>query len=256
MDKFSTETSMSASSMFSSTLPAEKRALSDVLQNTRRGGNYGSLAKSQVQPTYYICHQVEPGETIQRLSLRYGVTVQEIKRVNKLWSDASLSLLETVHIPVNGSQLLTLRNQYPTLNVIQTSPTTNPTRKSSIQSEQMNSSVRSSDSSNSIIEPNSTTVNFQDYFSKIDEQINLSKKTLQSLDTKQYPKFESSNGHQSDDSTTSSTSRNSATSGRKQGNTLSENNIFVTIATQNSREKHISAALERIQREKDDFDEL
>jgi hypothetical protein len=37
---------------------------------------------------------------------------------------------------------------------------------------------------------------------------------------------------------------------------LSDNSVFVNIATQNSREKHVSAALERIQREKDNFDEL
>jgi hypothetical protein len=37
---------------------------------------------------------------------------------------------------------------------------------------------------------------------------------------------------------------------------LSHNSVFVNITPQNQREKHISAALERIQREKDDFDEL
>jgi hypothetical protein len=67
-----------------------------------------------------------------------------------------------------------------------------------------------------------------------------------------------SNGNNSDESTSS---QNGSTTiwnnGRHKGiHHLSDNSVFVNIATQNSREKHVSAALERIQREKDDFDEL
>ena len=59
----------------SATNQTEKRALNDVSQNTRRGGNYGSLAKSQLQPTFYICHQVESNDTMQRLALKYSINV-------------------------------------------------------------------------------------------------------------------------------------------------------------------------------------
>lgn len=37
---------------------------------------------------------------------------------------------------------------------------------------------------------------------------------------------------------------------------LSDNSVFVNISSQNSREKHVTAALKRIQQEQDDFDEL
>jgi hypothetical protein len=37
---------------------------------------------------------------------------------------------------------------------------------------------------------------------------------------------------------------------------LSDNSAFVNITTQASREKHVSTALQRLQREKDNFDEL
>ena len=111
--------------------------------------------------------------------------MQEIKRVNKIWSDAELRLLETVYIPVNPSQIPTLRSLYSTLNVVQSaSPTTNRTRKSSttsVTTDEFSTSLQSSDSSTSI--PTTTTTNaFQDYFSKIDQQIRSSKKSLQSLD--------------------------------------------------------------------------
>jgi hypothetical protein len=123
--------------------------------------------------------------------------IQEIKRVNKLWSDAELSLLENVYIPVNSSQLSTLRTLYPTLNIVQNlSPTTNRERKSlanAVTNDEATSSIRSSDSSTSILSAATTTNNssYQDYLSKIDQQIRTSKKSLQSFDVnKQHPRYE------------------------------------------------------------------
>src|SRR5271163_3618782 len=59
MDKLPTDISTSATSS-SATSPAESRTLRDVVYNSKRsGGNYGSLAKSQIQPTFYISHKVE-----------------------------------------------------------------------------------------------------------------------------------------------------------------------------------------------------
>ena len=114
--------------------------------------------------------------------------VQDIKRVNKVWSDAELSLLERIFIPVNASQLSTLRTAYPTVTVVQNLPSTSiRTRKSSINSvasDDATSFIRSSDSTMSI--PAATTNSpFQDYFSRIDQQIRSSKKSLQSMDDKQ-----------------------------------------------------------------------
>lgn len=75
MDKIASEISNSAltSSPAAST---ERRTLSDVVHSTKRsGGNYGSLAKSQLQPTIYICHKVESDDTMQRLALKYSINV-------------------------------------------------------------------------------------------------------------------------------------------------------------------------------------
>ena len=55
----------------------------------------------------------------------------------------------------------------------------------------------------------------------------------------------------------SQSTTSSPNSGRHKGaHHLSDNSVFVNIPTQSSREKHVSAALKRIQREKDNFDEL
>lgn len=267
MDKFLNETSLTSNNS------TEKRSLTNVVQTTKRpGGNYGSLAKSQLQPNHYVCHRVENDDTLQRLALKYSVNIQEIKRANKIWSDAELRLRENVFIPVHPNQLVTLRSLYPTLNVVQSaSPIMNRTRKSSTSSmtnDEFQNSLQSSDSSASITttaSAASTTNAFENYFSKIDQQINSSKKSLQSLDIdKKYSKSNkfdtsyTSNGNNSDDSNSSQTSRTKIwNNGRNNGvHHVSDSNVFVSITTQNSRDKHVSAALERIQREKDNFDEL
>jgi len=118
--------------------------------------------------------------------------IQEIKRVNKLWSDAELGLLESVHIPVNSTQLATLQTIYPSLDIIQNLPSlTNPRRKSSINSitnDEITPSIQSLDSSTSI--PTTNTSSYQDYLSKIDQKIRLTKQSLQSLDVKkEEPKY-------------------------------------------------------------------
>jgi hypothetical protein len=75
MDKIATEISINGL-IPSTTTPTEKRALSEVIPPTKRsGGNYGSLAKSALQPTFYICHKVESDDTIQRLALKYSINV-------------------------------------------------------------------------------------------------------------------------------------------------------------------------------------
>ncbi|CAF1293445.1 unnamed protein product [Adineta ricciae] len=246
MDKFPTDNS---SSPFD--VSPEARTLRDVVHSSKNTGrNYGSLAKSQIQPIFYISHRVELDDTLQRLALKYSINIQEIKRVNQVWSDAELRLLESVYIPVNATQLTSLQSLYPSLEILQNLPPITNRRQSSIN-EDATSSMRSSDSTTSI--PTSNTSSYQDYFSKIDQQIRLTKKSLQSLDMNPQDSNVQST-LESDITSTRTTMRNND---RHRGaHHLSDNSVFVNIMSQNSREKYISTALQRIQREKDNFDEL
>lgn len=75
MDKTPTDISTGAS-FTSTTTPTETRTLRDVVYSSKRsGGGYGSLAKSQIQPTFYICHKTESNDTLQRLALKYSINV-------------------------------------------------------------------------------------------------------------------------------------------------------------------------------------
>ncbi|CAF0744521.1 unnamed protein product [Rotaria sordida] len=244
-------------------ISTETRTLRDLVHSSKRiGGNYGSLAKSKTLPTFYIVHKIESDDTLQRLTLKYSINIQEIKRVNKLWSDAELGLLEHVYIPVNSPQISILRSQYPTLDIVQNLPSsTNHRRKSSINTNTTDE-ISSSDSSISISTTNNSSC--QDYLSRIDQQIQLTKKTLQLMDIReQHPNSKSHEiftSHISNKNDTNSCKNNCTTSRNNEQHTsahhLSDNSVLSNITKHNSREKYITAALERIQREKDDFDEL
>jgi LysM repeat protein len=76
MEKTPTDISTDGSVISTSTSTTETRTLRDVVHSSKRtGGNYGSLAKSQIQPIFYISHKVESDDTLQRLSLKYSINV-------------------------------------------------------------------------------------------------------------------------------------------------------------------------------------
>ncbi|XP_060777934.1 lysM and putative peptidoglycan-binding domain-containing protein 1 isoform X2 [Neoarius graeffei] len=68
----------------------------------QRAKSYGSLVTSCVSPVRQnrIQHQVQPGETLQGLSLKYGVSMEQIKRANRLYTNDSIFLKKFLSIPV------------------------------------------------------------------------------------------------------------------------------------------------------------
>ncbi|XP_067305726.1 lysM and putative peptidoglycan-binding domain-containing protein 1 isoform X1 [Pseudorasbora parva] len=76
----------------------------------QRTRSYGSLVSSSLSPVRQrrIEHKVQPGETLQGLSLKYGVSVsrlirkqmEQIKRANRLYTNDSIFLKESLFIPI------------------------------------------------------------------------------------------------------------------------------------------------------------
>ncbi|XP_028326208.1 lysM and putative peptidoglycan-binding domain-containing protein 1 [Gouania willdenowi] len=62
-----------------------------------RSKSYGSLLVQS--PTRYVDHTIQPGETLQGLSLKYGVSMEEIKRANRLYTNDSIFLKKSLLIP-------------------------------------------------------------------------------------------------------------------------------------------------------------
>uniref|UniRef100_A0A9R1SRX3 LysM and putative peptidoglycan-binding domain-containing protein 2 n=2 Tax=Cyprinus carpio TaxID=7962 RepID=A0A9R1SRX3_CYPCA len=67
--------------------------------------SYGSTA-SVTAPLgeRYIEHRVTDGDTLQGIALKYGVTMEQIKRVNKLFSNDCIFLRNTLNIPVKSEK--------------------------------------------------------------------------------------------------------------------------------------------------------
>lgn len=68
----------------------------------QRTRSYGSLVSSSQSPVRQrrIEHKVQLGETLQGLSLKYGVSMEQIKRANRLYTNESIFLKESLFIPV------------------------------------------------------------------------------------------------------------------------------------------------------------
>ncbi|XP_066124054.1 lysM and putative peptidoglycan-binding domain-containing protein 1 [Saccopteryx bilineata] len=74
---------------------------SGLLQGSR-ARSYGSLVQSACSPVRErrLEHQLAPGDTLAGLALKYGVTMEQIKRANRLYTNDSIFLKKTLYIPV------------------------------------------------------------------------------------------------------------------------------------------------------------
>ncbi|XP_034410387.1 lysM and putative peptidoglycan-binding domain-containing protein 1 [Cyclopterus lumpus] len=89
-------------SNFGATFNAEPPAGRSELLRGGRARSYGSLVRSPLSPVRQrrVEHQVQPEDTLQGLSLKYGVSMEQIKRANRLYTNESIFLKKSLWIPV------------------------------------------------------------------------------------------------------------------------------------------------------------
>jgi len=71
-----------------------------LLQNFDPRKTYGTCSGGSSVWTNFLDHMVEEGETLAGLSLRYNITIQDIKLANKIWTNEGLWPGRTLRIPV------------------------------------------------------------------------------------------------------------------------------------------------------------
>uniref|UniRef100_A0A8C6SWK1 LysM and putative peptidoglycan-binding domain-containing protein 1 n=1 Tax=Neogobius melanostomus TaxID=47308 RepID=A0A8C6SWK1_9GOBI len=78
------------------------RLLRIALPACSRTRSYGSLVRAPLSPVHHrrVEHTLQPGETLQGLALKYGVTMEQIKRANRLYTNESIFLKKSLSIPV------------------------------------------------------------------------------------------------------------------------------------------------------------
>ncbi|KAF6736585.1 LysM and putative peptidoglycan-binding domain-containing protein 1 [Oryzias melastigma] len=82
-----------------------------LLRGTRTK-SYGSLVRCSPSPPVrqrHVEHTVQSGDTLQGLALKYGVSMEQIKRANRLYTNDSIFLKKSLSIPVM-SDLIDVQN--------------------------------------------------------------------------------------------------------------------------------------------------
>ncbi|XP_032686155.1 lysM and putative peptidoglycan-binding domain-containing protein 2 isoform X1 [Odontomachus brunneus] len=77
----------------------ERRCIRDTGKTLKK---YGSTAKHMTRTESLVKHIVSATDTLQGIALKYGVTTEQIRRVNRLWASDSLFLREHLLIPVSA----------------------------------------------------------------------------------------------------------------------------------------------------------
>lgn len=83
----------------------ERRCIRDTGRTLKK---YGSTAKHTTRTETLIKHTVSATDTLQGIALKYGVTMEQIRRVNRLWASDSLFLREHLLIPISAENHLSL----------------------------------------------------------------------------------------------------------------------------------------------------
>ncbi|GJQ66298.1 hypothetical protein Trydic_g4344 [Trypoxylus dichotomus] len=78
-----------------------------IRESARSLKKYGSTSKHVMRNENCIKHIVTSTDTLQGIALKYGVTMEQIRRINRLWASDSLFLREHLLIPINDNTLIT-----------------------------------------------------------------------------------------------------------------------------------------------------
>ncbi|KAJ6664088.1 hypothetical protein lerEdw1_008303 [Lerista edwardsae] len=144
---------------------------------TRTYGSTASVAAPLAER--YLEHRLGPGDTLQGIALKYGVTMEQIKRANKLFTNDCIFLRKTLNIPVITEKPL-LFNGFNLLESPENEADSPPS------CEEPPVIVQEDDSSPSPQEPDNLLpppeeLSAKDFLHRLDLQIKLSKQAAKKL---------------------------------------------------------------------------
>ncbi|NXV48176.1 LYSM2 protein, partial [Uria aalge] len=161
--------------------PESEAELSQRLAHTK-ARSYGSTA-SVAAPLAerYVEHRLSAGDTLQGIALKYGVTMEQIKRANKLFTNDCIFLRKTLNIPVISEKPLLFNG----LNSLE-SPENETVGSSPSCDEGLVTVQEESSSSPSPQEPDNQPtapeeLSAKDFLQRLDLQIKLSKQAARKL---------------------------------------------------------------------------
>uniref|UniRef100_H0Z962 LysM and putative peptidoglycan-binding domain-containing protein 2 n=2 Tax=Taeniopygia guttata TaxID=59729 RepID=H0Z962_TAEGU len=161
--------------------PESEAELSQRLARTK-ARSYGSTA-SVAAPLAerYVEHRLSAGDTLQGIALKYGVTMEQIKRANKLFTNDCIFLRKTLNIPVISEKPLLFNGlnslESPENETVDSSPSCDEGLVA-VQ-EESSSSPSSPEPDNQPTAPEELSA--KDFLQRLDLQIKLSKQAARKL---------------------------------------------------------------------------
>ncbi|KAK3095890.1 hypothetical protein FSP39_020378 [Pinctada imbricata] len=154
----------------------EKQLLGQFVEKQTK---YGTTTRLVSKSSTFIKHFIQKTDTLMGIALKYSVTVEQIKRENKLWTNDSLFLREHLLIPVahqdiskipEDCEVITIeksRSRSETGNSDQRSRTSSQNSVNSLHSEKQKENDKC-DSEQSVVKQEPSGM---DFFSKFDNSI-------------------------------------------------------------------------------------
>ncbi|KAK5648327.1 hypothetical protein RI129_003219 [Pyrocoelia pectoralis] len=200
--------------------PFEKLSIRDSAKSLKK---YGSTSKHTNRNQNLIKHVISNTDTLQGIALKYGVTMEQIRRINRLWASDSLFLRESLLIPVTDI------NSYPT----------------DIEPAASNSQSELED----ISSPCSIEDDVNYFLDKIDNSIACTKKEVKKFQTSEF-------SSSLEDHCTSDRNKSNVT---KKKQLINNNNTVTNDSSQSvltSQGYKLRSSLQRLQDQQDELFEL
>ncbi|KAK0178290.1 hypothetical protein PV328_002255 [Microctonus aethiopoides] len=138
----------------------ERRSIRDTCRKLKK---YGSTSKHMIRNDNLIKHIISKTDTLAGIALKYEVTTEQIRRINRLWASDSIFLREYLMVPVPKSSTVSSSNE-------------NNDRAASSSTEIDNGQIPSATTVPSSMHDDSTIDNF---LAKMDSSIATVKKEIQ-----------------------------------------------------------------------------
>ncbi|XP_060519775.1 lysM and putative peptidoglycan-binding domain-containing protein 2 [Cylas formicarius] len=152
----------------------EKLSIRDSARSLKK---YGSTSSKMItRNEKFVKHFVSNSDTLQGIALKYNVTIEQIRRANKLWASDSLFLREFLLIPIMENANI----DSDRLVILTESQSSAFLSSSSVESQCKNLACSSQHSAQSSFDED----NISDFLSKIDASIASTKEVVKKVTTK------------------------------------------------------------------------
>ncbi|XP_066492048.1 lysM and putative peptidoglycan-binding domain-containing protein 2 [Tiliqua scincoides] len=144
---------------------------------TRTYGSTATVAAPLAER--HLEHHLSPGDTLPGIALKYGVTMEQIKRANKLFTNDCIFLRKTLNIPVITEKPL-LFNGFNLLESPENDADSPPScEEPQVMVQEDNSSPSPQEPDNQMPPPEELSA--KDFLHRLDLQIKLSKQAAKKL---------------------------------------------------------------------------